>query len=205
MKGKEIIDKILNIILSSLVACLFISFLLLTSCVSKSSAPVSPTTDNGNSQTTVISSILPSQQAINPSSTNGWQKMIVNYSYSVSSQIGQGANIIEPDPGSSFVLFNLDITNYGHSDIQVDPSYFSLTINQVQYSADDQDVLPYPLTMADLPDGGISGGQLLFQVPTDVAYQPGSINYGGYQSINVLWITQGPPSQNLELPRLTLK
>jgi len=200
MKG-----KILRFTLPSLTACFLISFLLLTSCVSKSSAPVSPTTNNGNSQTTVTSSIQSSQQAINPSTTNGWQKMIVNYSYSVSSQIGQGANILEPDPGNSFVLFNLDIANYGYDDIQVDPSYFSLTINQVQYSADDQDILPYPLTIADLPDGGISGGQLLFQVPTDVANQPGCLNCGGYQSINVLWIPQGPPSQNLELPRLTIK
>ena len=203
MKSEEIINKMLPI-LSSLAACFLISFLLLTSCVSKSSAPVSSTANNGNTQTTVASSIQPSQQTINPSTTDGWQKMIVNYSYSVLSQ-DQSATVIEPDPGNSFVLFNLVIANYGYDDIQVDPSYFSLTINQVQYSADDQDILPYPLTIADLPDGGISGGQLLFQVPTDVANQPGCLNCGGYQSINVLWIPQGPPSQNLELPRLTIK
>ncbi len=196
MKGKEIKGKIPGFILPSLTACFLILFLLLISCVSKSSAIVGPTTNNGNIKPTVISSIQPIQQAINPSPTNGWQKMIVNYSYSVSSQIGQGANIVEPDPGNSFVLFNLDITNYGYSNIQVDPSYFSLSINQVQYSADDQDVLPYPLTIADLPDGGINGGQVLFQVPTDVAYQTGSINYGGSQSINVLWV---PPWPNLTI------
>jgi hypothetical protein len=203
MKSEEIINKMLPI-LSSLAACFLISFLLLTSCVSKSSAPVSSTANNGNTQTTVASSIQPSQQTINPSTTDGWQKMIVNYSYSVLSQ-DQSATVIEPDPGNSFVLFNLVIANYGYDDIQVDPSYFSLTINQVQYSADDQDVLAYPLTIANLPDGGVSSGQLLFQVPTDVANQPGCLNCGGSQSINVLWVPQWPQSQNLELPRLTLK
>jgi len=74
MKGKEIIDKMPNVILSSLVACFLILSLLLTSCGSKSSAIVSPTTNNDNSQTTVISSIQPSQQTINQSTTNGWQK-----------------------------------------------------------------------------------------------------------------------------------
>jgi len=192
-------------ILSSLFASFLILLLLLTSCISKSLVIVSATTDNSSSQNSVISPIQPNQQATSPSSANGWQKMIINYSYSVSSQIGQGANIVEPDPGNSFVLFNLAVTNYGYSNLYVDPSYFSFTINQVQYSADDQDILPYPLTIANLPDGGISGGQLLFQVPTDVAYQSGSINYGGSQSINVLWISQGPPSTNIELPRLTLK
>jgi len=204
MKGQEIINK-MHPILSSLFASFLILLLLLTSCISKSLVIVSATTDNSSSQNSVISPIQPNQQATSPSSTNGWQKMIINYSYSVSSQIGQGANIVEPDPGNSFVLFNLAVTNYGYSNLYVDPSYFSFTINQVQYSADDQDILPYPLTIANLPDGGISGGQLLFQVPTDVAYQSGSINYGGSQSINVLWISQGPPSTNIELPRLTLK
>jgi hypothetical protein len=205
MKGKEIKGKIPGFILLSLTACFLILFLLLTSCVSKSSAIVGPTTNNGNIQPTVISSTQTSQQAINSSPTNGWQKMVVDYSYSVSSQIGQGANNVEPDPGNSFVLFNLDIANYGYSIVQVDPSYFSLTINQVQYSADDQDVLPNPLTIDNLPDGGISNGQVLFQVPTNIANQPGSINYGGSQSINVLWVPMWLQSQKLELPRLTLK
>jgi hypothetical protein len=165
---------------------------------------VSPTANGGYTQTTGTSSIQPSQQIINPSTTDGWQKMIVNYSYSVLSQ-DQSATVIEPDPGNSFVLFNLVITNYGYSNIQIDPSYFSLTINQVQYSADDQDVLAYPLTIANLPDGGVSSGQLLFQVPTNLANQPGCLNCGGSQSINVLWVPQWLQSQNLELPRLTLK
>jgi hypothetical protein len=127
MKSEEIINKKLPP-LSSLAASFLVLLLLLTSCVSKSSALVGPTANNGNTQTTITSSIQPSQQTINPSTTDGWQKMIVNYSYSVLSQ-DQSANILEPDPGNSFVLFNLVIANYGYDDIQVDPSYFSLTIN----------------------------------------------------------------------------
>ncbi|HPJ83743.1 MAG TPA: DUF4352 domain-containing protein [Methanothrix sp.] len=107
--------------------------------------------------------------------------ILINRSASLYSSIGR---YTKPDPGKVFLLLNMVIENHGYSEFAVNPWYFSIIIDGVEYPHDsatyavDERGLA-PLDSVNVRNGGSTSGCLVFQIPKGKEESLYYIEYSG--------------------------
>ena len=156
--------------LSAILAVLCVSALL-CGCLGgeQSSADGSASGESKDEVTSAKASDLPSEY------------ILINRSVLLDSSIGRYA---KPDPGKVFLLLNIVIENHGYSEFAVNPWYFSIIIDGVEYPHDsatyavDERGLA-PLDSVNLRNGGSTSGCLVFQIPKGKEESLYYIEYSG--------------------------
>lgn len=107
--------------------------------------------------------------------------ILINRSAALYSSIGA---YTKPAPGKVFLLLNMEIENHGYTEFSVNPLYFSIVIDGVEYSYDsatyaiDERGLA-PLDSVRIRDGGKTSGCLVFQIPQGKENSRYVIEYSG--------------------------
>ena len=98
-----------------------------------------------------------------------------NYSY-----------IREPDSGKIFLEVNMTIKNNGYDELNTNPNYFYVIVDQVKYNYDG---VIYSLNCwdtVDVLDGGTYTGTLLFQIPESASSS--SVGYErSFKTYDIVW------------------
>ena len=92
---------------------------------------------------------------------------------------------LQPDSDNIFMV-DLEVENSGYRSFSVNPAYFSLLVNDREYSPE---IYASELETRNLTDGDKTKGRLVFQLPPDTV--PNIVNFGmGYsrtKHLNIVW------------------
>jgi hypothetical protein len=109
----------------------------------------------------------------------------INRSAEIRNSIGRYST--KPAAGKDFLLLKMEIENHGYSEFSVNPLYFNVIIDGVEYSYDSATYsIDYhglaPLDSVKLRDGGKTSGCLVYQIPEGKTRF--AIEYSGFGSYN---------------------
>jgi hypothetical protein len=89
-------------------------------------------------------------------------QIVITYRWKKQNQIGTWTT----DPGETFLIVTVTITNYGYSDFDTSPYFFRLDADSTTHGISPATFpLPDYLTSGSLPDGASRTGTLAFRVP----------------------------------------
>ena len=119
----------------------------------------------------------------------GGNRITIRYSSSIMESYDAAYGKQEPDSGYTYLVLNLDIENQGYESFYVNPTDFSVVVNNVEY-----DWTPVGLENAlesvHVLDGGTISAGLAFEVPTEVhsaGYEPRHWSQWDY---NIEWVRE---------------
>jgi len=152
-----------------------IAMVAFSGCTDKSSDATSDK-NSGDTKTTGITSTKSNEMPSN--------YILINRSATLYNSIGR---YTKPDPGKVFLLLNMEIENHGYSEFSVNPLYFPIIIDGVEYSRDSatyalDDLGFAPLDTVKLRNGGKTSGGLVYQIPEGKTQY--AIEYDGIGSYN---------------------
>jgi hypothetical protein len=146
-----------------------------------------------STQQDLFPSTTTTQPTTNVPSGSG-PSITIDYSDVVLPHLVLADNYIEsPDPGDSYVIFNITATNNGYTNgVEINPYFFSAVFAQVEYTATPAAV-PDSLNDVHILNGGTTSGLVEFTVPTNAASQIGSISFGSILTgaLNIKWVNKG--------------
>ena len=139
------------------------------------------------------------------------QSQSINISYNTQTKNSLDFGLLTPKKGYTYVLVTMTITNNGYDSFSTDPSYFSVTANNVVYSFDGA-TFDENWTTVQINNGGTFSGTMVFQIPSGQSIS--SLSYSGtsdimnnqtfeFEPYNIVWSYQ-PVATASPLPSPTI-
>jgi uncharacterized repeat protein (TIGR02543 family) len=116
--------------------------------------------------------------------------IIITYSSMTTTQIGTGFFPDEPESGNVFLVLDMTINNQGYDSFNTNQFYFSVIVDNVEYSTAFVVHLDNKLESVDILDGGTVQGKLAFEVPEKVNILGFEVVYDAWDWYNIEWIRQ---------------